>query len=160
MSDDQSERELRNTGDEPKVIVIAIDASQRSTRVVSLAARLARSLPDAALHLVHVFRTSRLERGHAWSSGTDTEVLDDAKEHLAAYQRQAKAVCRNPVTSHFLVGDPTHEILKKLEELHADLLVIGTPDHHGFERLLLGSIAETLTRRAGCSVLVVRPSTS
>jgi nucleotide-binding universal stress UspA family protein len=36
-------------------------------------------------------------------------------------------------------------------------LVIGTHDHAGFERLILGSTAETLMRKAGCSVLVVRP---
>ena len=57
-----------------------------------------------------------------------------------------------------LVGDPTAEIKKLASEVSADLLVIGTHDYHGFERLLLGSIAETLMRNVTCSVLIVRPT--
>jgi nucleotide-binding universal stress UspA family protein len=56
------------------------------------------------------------------------------------------------------VGDPTGEILRVRSEIKADMLVVGTHDHSGFERLLLGSIAETLMRKAGCSVFIVRPT--
>ena len=121
-----------------------------------MGARLGRGLPLAAVHVVHVFRTSRLERGHAWSAGASSEALEDAKEHLESHVRGARAQCRNDVTGHFVVGDPTAEVLRACGELKADVLVIGTDDHSGFERLLLGSVAETLTRRAGCSVFVVR----
>lgn len=38
----------------------------------------------------------------------------------------------------------------------ADLLVVGTRGRGGFERLLLGSVAEQCIRYAGCSVLVTR----
>jgi nucleotide-binding universal stress UspA family protein len=38
----------------------------------------------------------------------------------------------------------------------ADLLVVGTRGLGGFERLLLGSVAEQCIRHAACSVLVVR----
>jgi nucleotide-binding universal stress UspA family protein len=55
------------------------------------------------------------------------------------------------------VGDPVAEILRMSQELEADFLVVGTHDATGFERLLLGSIAETLMRKAPCSVMVVRP---
>jgi nucleotide-binding universal stress UspA family protein len=41
--------------------------------------------------------------------------------------------------------------------VHADLLVIGTHGRSGFERLLLGSVAQKVIHKAGCPTLVVPP---
>ncbi len=147
---------LQNTGEEPEVIVAAVNSSLASKRIVSMAARLARALPEANVHILHVFRTSRFERGHSWSTETSGAALEDSKEHLEAHVRAARAQCRNTVTGHFLVGDPTGEVLRTVGELKADVLVIGTDDRAGLERLLLGSIAETLMRKSHCSVFIVR----
>jgi nucleotide-binding universal stress UspA family protein len=149
---------LRNTGDDPEIILVAVDTSTGSARVLSAGARLARAFPGAALHVVHVFRTSRFDRAHAGAPPANTDALADAKEHLDFHVRQARLQCRNNVTGHFIVGDPTNEILRVRAEIKADVLVVGTHDHSGFERLLLGSIAENLMRKAGCSVFVVRPT--
>jgi nucleotide-binding universal stress UspA family protein len=157
MTDDTAQP-LRNTGDDPEVILVAVDTSTGSNRVLANAARLARAFPGAALHVVHVFRTSRFDRAHAGAPTASADALADAKEHLEFHVRSARLQCRNSVTGHFIVGDPTGEILRVRSEINADMLVVGTHDHSGFERLLLGSIAETLMRKAGCSVLVVRPT--
>jgi len=157
MSSDSSEP-LRNTGDDPEVIMAALDSSNGSTRVLAMAARLARAFPAATLHVAHVFRTARFERAHAGLPAASADAIADAKDHLEAHVRSARLQCRNNVTGHFLVGDPTNEILRVGSEARADILVVGTHDHSGFERLLLGSIADNLTRKAGCSVLVVRPT--
>lgn len=157
MTQDSSEA-LRNTGDDPEVIVAAIDSSNGAGRVVAMAARLARAFPASALHIIHVFRTSRFDRAHAGLPPVNADALADAKDHLEAHVRSARLQCRNSVTGHFIVGDPTNEILRVRAEIKGDILVIGTHDHSGFERLLLGSIADNLTRKAGCSVFVVRPA--
>jgi nucleotide-binding universal stress UspA family protein len=149
---------LRNTGDDPEIILVAVDTSTGAERVLSTAARLARAFPAAALHVVHVFRTSRFDRAHAGAPSANADALADAKEHLDFHVRRARLQCRNNVSGHFIVGDPTNEILRVRAEIRADVLVVGTHDHSGFERLLLGSIAENLMRKAGCSVLVVRPT--
>jgi nucleotide-binding universal stress UspA family protein len=85
-----------------------------------------------------------------------SDALADAKEHLEYYKRFAASQCRNAIVGHFCSGSPTAEILRVCAELGVDHLFIATHDHSGFERLLLGSIAETLVRRAPCSVSVVR----
>jgi nucleotide-binding universal stress UspA family protein len=41
-------------------------------------------------------------------------------------------------------------------ELDADIIVIGTHGRTGLKRILLGSVAEMVVRRAGCPVFVVR----
>jgi nucleotide-binding universal stress UspA family protein len=55
------------------------------------------------------------------------------------------------------MGDPATEVLRIVTSIDADLLLVGTHDYVGFERFLLGSVAETLMRKAGCPELVVRP---
>jgi nucleotide-binding universal stress UspA family protein len=53
-------------------------------------------------------------------------------------------------------GDPADEILRLAEALHCDLIVMGTHGRTGLRRLLTGSVAEAVLRRAACPVLVVR----
>jgi nucleotide-binding universal stress UspA family protein len=126
--------------------------------VLNSGARLARSFPTAIVHVVHVFRTSRFDRARAGTQAPAADAIADAKEHLEFHVRSARKVCRNDVRGHFLIGDPVAEVKKLATEIKADLLVVGTHDHTGFERFLLGSIAETLMRQVGCSVYVVRPA--
>ena len=54
--------------------------------------------------------------------------------------------------------DPIAAILRVAEEVDADLIVMGTHGRTGIERLLMGSIAEQIVRKAGCSVLTVKSS--
>jgi nucleotide-binding universal stress UspA family protein len=155
------ERALVNTDDEPRVVLAAVDDSPAAKRVVSMAARFVRAFPEATLHLLHVLRSSRLSRAQAAHAGTlhaNSDAVADAKDYLEYHRRSAATQCRNVVLAHLAVGDPTGEILRSCEELRVELLVIATHDHAGFERLLLGSIAETLMRKAHCTVTIVRPS--
>ena len=154
----EAEQPLRNAGDEVRAIVVALDASKGATAVLAAAARISRG--GAALHIAHVFKASRLDQARAGAPHTSTEAVHDAKDYLEGYVKSARTQTRSDVTGHFLVGDPTSEILQLCDELSADLLVVGTHEYHGLERLILGSIAETLVRKAHCSVLVSRSKKS
>ena len=57
-------------------------------------------------------------------------------------------------------GAPAERIVASAEEIEASLLVIGASGGGGLRRLLLGSVAEDVLRRAPCSVLLVRHHTS
>jgi nucleotide-binding universal stress UspA family protein len=155
-TDSSAGEPLLNTDDEPRTVLAAVDTSPSAKRVISTAARFVRAFPAAALHVLHVARSTRLDHARVGVPRINSDALEDAKEHLAYYVRLARSQCRNLVTGHFLAGDPTAEILRSCDELKADLLIIATHDHAGFERLLLGSIAERLMRKAPCSVVVVR----
>jgi nucleotide-binding universal stress UspA family protein len=50
-------------------------------------------------------------------------------------------------------GDPAETLVRLAEEAGAELLVIG---NKGMQRRVLGSVPNTVTHRAGCSVLVVK----
>jgi nucleotide-binding universal stress UspA family protein len=57
---------------------------------------------------------------------------------------------------HFVEGEPQKKILELAEKLRPDLIVIGTYGRRGVRRFLLGSVAETVVRRAPCPVLTLR----
>jgi nucleotide-binding universal stress UspA family protein len=145
-----------SASDESAIILAAVDASTLASRVVDFAARAARRLwSGAQLHLLHVYKSGRFDRpAHA---GIKTEdLVAEAQSLLAFHVRMARRQCPAPVTGHFAQGDPADEILRCARSLSPDLLVLGTHDAWGLERFLLGSVAETVAKRAPCSVVVVR----
>lgn len=61
------------------------------------------------------------------------------------------------MTFEIVEGSAAPVILDRARELPADLIVMGTHGRSGFERLVLGSIAEKVLRKASCPVLTVPP---
>jgi len=54
-------------------------------------------------------------------------------------------------------GDPARTIVDQALATAADLVVMGTHGRSGFERLIIGSVAENVVRKAPCPVLLVPP---
>jgi nucleotide-binding universal stress UspA family protein len=61
-----------------------------------------------------------------------------------------------PVQVKVAVGRPAEEILRVGREEKVDLIVMGTHGRTGLRHLLLGSVAEAVTRHAPCPVFTVR----
>jgi universal stress protein A len=54
-----------------------------------------------------------------------------------------------------LEGEPVPVILTRATEMETDLIVIGTHRRAGLSRLLMGSVAEGVLRRAPCPVVLI-----
>jgi len=61
-----------------------------------------------------------------------------------------------PVEHRVAEGDAPDEIVGLAQHASCDLIVMGTEGRTGLERLLLGSVAEEVLRKAGCPVLAVK----
>ena len=59
------------------------------------------------------------------------------------------------VETQLIYGGATEEILRVAGEIRCDLIVMGTHGRSGLSRLLMGSVAEGVLRRAHCPVLTV-----
>jgi nucleotide-binding universal stress UspA family protein len=49
-------------------------------------------------------------------------------------------------------------LLRAAEELHCDLIVMGTHGRTGLSRVLMDSLTEAVLRRDGCPILMIKAS--
>lgn len=59
---------------------------------------------------------------------------------------------------HSLQGDPALSLVDLAARMRADLLVLGTHFRSGWQRLFLGSTAESVLSHAQCDLLLVKPA--
>lgn len=60
------------------------------------------------------------------------------------------------IESEVMFGSPDSRIVETAEEMPADLIIIGSHGYKSWERLLLGSVSNSVMHHAPCSVMVVR----
>lgn len=60
------------------------------------------------------------------------------------------------VSHEILYGSPESRIVETAENMNADLIIVGSHGYNRWERLLLGSVSDSVVHHAPCSVLVVR----
>jgi nucleotide-binding universal stress UspA family protein len=77
-------------------------------------------------------------------------------ELLRVLQRFQVADPKVHVEHRVVVGDPAAEILRTTRDTACDLIIIGTHGRQGLGRLLLGSVAGEVMRKASCPVLTVK----
>jgi nucleotide-binding universal stress UspA family protein len=85
------------------------------------------------------------------------EVERSAAEELGRFVLEHRPELPWHVETAVLSGEARAEILRELEERPVDLLILGTHGRGGLDRLVLGSVASTVSRTAPCSVLVISP---
>jgi nucleotide-binding universal stress UspA family protein len=119
-------------------ILFAGDFSERSREAFGAACSLAGE-SGAHLHVLNVAGT-RADR-------------KETEDELRAFYRAAPALAVDYLVRR---GDATEAILCTADEVEADLIVVGTHGHRGLDRLLCGSVAESVLQRSSRPVLVVR----
>jgi nucleotide-binding universal stress UspA family protein/quercetin dioxygenase-like cupin family protein len=80
----------------------------------------------------------------------------ESQESVASLPWPQASDPRTKVEHRVAEGDAAEEILRLAESLHCDLIVMGTHGRTGLGRLLTGSVAEEVLRKASCPVLVVK----
>jgi nucleotide-binding universal stress UspA family protein len=137
-----------------QTILHPTDFSERSRYALRYAWLLAREL-GARLIVLHVVPPPPVTIHGEMIAFVPPEErdLDELRERLRAYQADTPAV---PV-DHFLEeGDPAAVILRVAKTTPCDLIVMGTHGRTGLGRLLMGSVAEEVVRKAPCPVITVK----
>jgi nucleotide-binding universal stress UspA family protein len=125
-----------------QTILVAYDDPE--SRTLSHAADLAEAL-QAALIVTNVAPNEPEEAEEEGSHGR--ERLDQAGAYLSERGLQGELVQS--------VGQPAEAIVSLAEERNVDLIVVGMRRKGFFERLVEGSVAQNVMRRATCDVLAV-----
>ena len=133
-------------------VLVPVDLSEESLAAVEVGLELVAE--PSGLHVLHVlpeFKPSEpLLLLEAYESGVRRkEAADQIREQLSGPQYQGVQV-------DVVVGDPGTEIANFAQQWRIDLIVMPSHGRSGVTRLLIGSIAEQVTRHAHCPVLILR----
>lgn len=140
-------------------ILVALDG-EIEEEVLDAALGLAALLPPATLVLTRIVEppvpvVTRLAVRPARFGADWTERHEiEARNYLARLAERLRAPGRI-IETQVLVGRPVaEEIVSLAHAIDADLIVMGTHGARGFERLLLGSVADKTTRISDVPLLI------
>ena len=112
----------------------------------------------AILYIVHVdewanVSTAMGEPAYLCPAEWDLDGRREVRERLT---NVIPSVASARYEHHYLAGSPVREILSFAEHEHVDLIVMASHGRTGLARLLMGSVAEGVMRRAHCPVMIIK----
>mgnify|MGYP003575304734 CR=1 FL=1 len=139
-------------------ILCPIDFSDHSRRALNHAGAIAKWY-GARITALHVFSCGPPAVSAPGPVVLETTVLTAIDGERLRVDAQAFIEAEKPagisIDAMVLEGRPADEIVNEASSTGADLIVIGTHGRSGFDRLLLGWVAEKVLRKAACPVLTV-----
>jgi nucleotide-binding universal stress UspA family protein len=143
-------------------IILATDGSPFSVAMVKDFAHW--TLPiNTEVKIISVYEADRLM--NVAPMGVLTEYYDDADMNSLQFAEKSVAAAaeiirnKNPelaVLTQAIEGVPKTVIVDEAEKFGADLIVLGSHGYGLVERLLLGSVSQSVALHAKCSVEIVR----
>ncbi len=142
---------------EIKSIVVPVDFSEITGRLVEYAVHMAGKF-SAVIHFVHVvhFYAGNTMIGFSYVQECEEKLVSNTKERMSNLLAENKNMCPG-CTGEVIIGDPVDQITEFARAKKADLLIISTHGAKGLEKILLGSVAERVLKRAHCPVLFMNP---
>lgn len=144
-------------------IVVGSDFSELGDRAILEGLRLTALHPRAELHVITVAAESQgallLPGQQGFRPREQAQEL--ARAHVAdlsnGYFAARPSGALEKIAVYVAVGSPAERIVALATAIDADLVIVGTHGRQGMQRILLGSVADEVMRRAPCGVYVLRP---
>lgn len=140
-----------------KKIVVPVDFSENTDKLVAYACYVAEKL-GAAIHFVHVVAAYPGDAmiGAPFAAEYRDKVYIASKERMANLVHDQQDHCPG-CTGEAVSGEPVEKIIEISREVDSDLIIISTHGAKGLEKILLGSVAERVLKRAHCPTLIMNP---
>jgi nucleotide-binding universal stress UspA family protein len=135
-----------------RTILHATDFSDHSNYAFRLACSLARDY-GARLIVLHVAEPPVVIHPEGVVVPFPSDFKDQLWRELQLLQSDKPKVTVEPCLAD---GEVVPEILRVAGESRCDLILMGTHGRTGLSRLLMGSVAEQVVRKAPCPVLTVK----
>ncbi|UWG47537.1 Nucleotide-binding protein, UspA family [Halanaeroarchaeum sp. HSR-CO] len=136
-------------------VLVPMDDSPMAKRALEHALSMHPGGQITVLHVIDYVEESYSARALIGAK----ELRERAEERADALFQEAAAIVDDrgvEFETATAVGDPAREIVAFAEKADVDQIVIGSHGRSPVSRILLGSVAETVTRRAPVPVTVVR----
>ncbi|KAH0916628.1 hypothetical protein HID58_031074 [Brassica napus] len=153
-------------------VVVAVDGSEVSMEALKWALdnlKLSPSSPDSSFVVLHVQPSPSIAAGVSPGTipfgGVEVPAFAAAIEQhqkritdaILGHARQIYADRSVNVKTQVVVGDPKDKICETVENLNADLLVLGSRAYGPIKRMFLGSVSNYCTNHAHCPVVIIKP---
>lgn len=140
-------------------ILVPVDQSEPSTAAVDFALSEFSNSQITALHVVDPGNLAGVASADGYTTITPEELReqheDVAEQVLMDAEREAEKQDIDLETES-IIGSPSRAIVQYVDEHDMDHIVIGSHGRTGTSRILIGSVAETVARRAPVPVTIVR----
>lgn len=146
-----------------KRIFVAIDSSSTSQKALDEAIQLGCALGASLCIATAIDDGPLMQHGMGLGTYIDIDkVIEDMRQSSNALLEMAcaKASEAGCQTERMLIEPSQQRVAEMISDAanlwNADLIIVGTHGRRGFERLLVGSVAENLVRITAISLMLVR----
>ncbi len=134
-------------------VLVPVDLTEDSAALVRFAAGLSARV-GGDLTILHVY-SQEAASAALRESGLFLDLYVGRLRSELNFLRAQAGVAGQKARVEVAEGDPVGVILTRAAEFEADLIVMGTHRRTGLSRLLMGSVAEGVLRRAPCPVVLI-----
>ncbi|NTU94010.1 MAG: universal stress protein [Chlorobiaceae bacterium] len=138
-----------------KSILCPLDFSNASKNAFRYACEFAKSM-GSKIYLLHIVEPRPMAADMTLTYIPVEEDLEKAaREDLEPLVADAKQQGVD-IQADVMIGIPAEVILQQIVDFDVSLLIMGSHGKTGLSRLLMGSVAEGVVRKAGVPVLIVK----
>ncbi|WCN39393.1 universal stress protein [Aneurinibacillus uraniidurans] len=144
-------------------IVVAIDGSEMGEKALAAALTIGKE-QKAEVNVLHIGKDVLVSSyafvgaGYIAQQAYD-EISEVVKKEGEALLGKAKVTAESQgvvAITHYVTGDPAHQIVTFAQENNVDLIVIGNRGLSGLKEVMLGSVSHKVSQLAECPVLIVK----
>ncbi len=137
-----------------KTILVAIDGSEHSDKVINTGIEYAKLL-QAKVLLVHCHKKFPTILGEPLRHDAILATMNKAESTIAPYTKRLREMQVD--FEERLMEEPAEEVIPDVAGIeHCDLIIMGSRGRTNLEGLLLGSVTNRVLHTTPCSVLVVK----
>ncbi len=141
-------------------ILVAVDGSQATGEALDVTRALAKQLP-ASIQVLHVVPDVPMNYDSFMPAIDYSDLATDYMNEGKHVLKNAEAKLEDISSKEFILESAkgkriADKILEIAKTHHAELIVLGTHGYGGFERILLGSVAQAVAHHAHVPVLLTR----
>lgn len=139
-------------------VIIPVDFTTTMNKVVDYATSIADQLDAEILffHVINDFKGYDMMLVHPSFEPMKKDLYDTSLQKMEILVADHKDRTQS-VSGKVVFGEAGDEIIRLAQEEDADMIIIGTHGVKGFERLLMGSTAEYVVKKAPCPILTFNP---
>ncbi|MDR7236512.1 universal stress protein [Neobacillus drentensis] len=137
-------------------ILVAIDGSKMSEKALKSAFNFAKER-YSKIGLIHVDKNINISNGMPIAT-IDKVYSEQRNKGMDLLDRAVSFAAQEgiEIETHYVMGEPAIQIVKKAEEGNYQLIIMGSRGLGNIKGLMLGSVSQKVSQLSHCPVLIIK----